>query len=1361
MTSWPNVYIPDGTDQGSRIPSALEANYFNVDEMTPEELLAMGAELASALRFINVKNEKDGTWADLFLADEAVVMALILSTNVKRLESDFLRAAEFSLRRMATCVYRLAKAIDFWFRTLQASDGHAGKLLSLKMAEVIQGKLAAELAVVRAYTRRLTRQGDVQTTDFGSFAHMWGIGQTEGPLVFPQSKLSNATSATEAHSHVRSAFYSFLHAIAYFKKSTARSWQDTFQSQTHNPAIGLFIAFLRLFEKAQDTINTFSQRHLSFYYHQCLQAVPMRFVPESAYLLCAPAALNHDVFVSKGTVFTAGKDDDQHERLYRADDCLVVTDAQVKLLYTLYLERDRLIVPERELQYVTRAQTIRVLLPGSLESDRPITAWPLFGAGEKRHGLAEHAEMGFAIASPILFLKEGRRKIDITLHFKGPAASDEASGRAPLELLKQAESSEAFAKQLGKVFSRYLLTGPERHCFSLENVQWRILLDKKECPEGLRQEFATHSCALVGARIEVIIEGKRWSLTSGERTYQIRQEGHRVTVLEEWLTEEDKQLILERVQRWSDPAVSYQAIRALFGGDREALAYTFLNNLFTISLTTEQGWHDVGHYTMQLHRSEMELSSGGLTCSLTLGPGIAPITSYMAEVHGGRWKTQLPVIRFCLNAQSTRCAYSLFEDQPVRDIAIETAVEEVNDVLVYNNYGQLDPSKPFQPFGPLPTVHSYMVVGNYEMARKKLVELKLKIEWGDLPKDAGGFRSYYQGYGPPLSTESFQVELLSLQDGHWQPAQDSRRQKIALFDAEKTEGRINETRVLPVDILHGRKPIGSTLSEEEYRFGVNARNGFFKMALVAPDDAFGHREYAPLLAQVLSQNAKLKSATPIPNSPYTPLIKRMGLEYTAKSHLHVESGLIDANDAGEMVFHLHPFGVETVFPSEVPTSPTLLPQYHYDGNLFIGLSARRLKGPLTLLFHLSDDSTQEPSCERPEITWFYLASNRWRRLDQSCVVSDTTDGFLSSGVVTLNLPDQINQDNTIMSEDLSWLRVSANTLLDSFCSLYSVQAHALKVTRCDSGSPVSPKTLQAGIQCRPVVSIPGLGKVRQIGDAFGRRPAESRTQLNTRLSERLRHKYRASTPWDYERLILGEFPGLFKVKCFPHTMFGKAEPHPGHVLIVVVPYVKAGERSNDFRAMVNAHELNRIHTFIHNLAAPCVEIEVRNPVYEQIQIRCTVKFTTDLSSGLSLERLNGAINDYLSPWHELGCKARFGWCIRREDIESYLRGLDYVDAVTNLSMLHITEDDQDRFSLEDTAAMTERRPRTDHSDSASLSAHGASEEIRPKYPWSLAIPIRTHFIQTMDRRQTIQAKRTGLNELEIGTTLIIGSTQHG
>ena len=48
------------------------------------------------------------------------------------------------------------------------------------------------------------------------------------------------------------------------------------------------------------------------------------------------------------------------------------------------------------------------------------------------------------------------------------------------------------------------------------------------------------------------------------------------------------------------------------------------------------------------------------------------------------------------------------------------------------------------------------------------------------------------------------------------------------------------------------------------------------------------------------------------------------------------------------------------------------------------------------------------------------------------------------------------------------------------------------------------------------------------------RPAEDRQSLLTRPSARLRHKQRAASPWDYERLVLEAFPHVFKVKCFPN-----------------------------------------------------------------------------------------------------------------------------------------------------------------------------------------------------------------------------------
>ena len=90
MADWAEWQITDGTGQSSRFPSALQNGYFNVDEMAFEELLAMSAEYASALRFHNLKNEPDGSWADLFTADEAVIMAKILSTDLSRLESEFI-----------------------------------------------------------------------------------------------------------------------------------------------------------------------------------------------------------------------------------------------------------------------------------------------------------------------------------------------------------------------------------------------------------------------------------------------------------------------------------------------------------------------------------------------------------------------------------------------------------------------------------------------------------------------------------------------------------------------------------------------------------------------------------------------------------------------------------------------------------------------------------------------------------------------------------------------------------------------------------------------------------------------------------------------------------------------------------------------------------------------------------------------------------------------------------------------------------------------------------------------------------------------------------------------------------------------
>ena len=66
-------------------------------------------------------------------------------------------------------------------------------------------------------------------------------------------------------------------------------------------------------------------------------------------------------------------------------------------------------------------------------------------------------------------------------------------------------------------------------------------------------------------------------------------------------------------------------------------------------------------------------------------------------------------------------------------INIDVIVEGVKDVIIQNDEGTLDPSKPFTPFGTQPKVGSSFIVGSKEIFQKKLTQLSLVVDWDDVP----------------------------------------------------------------------------------------------------------------------------------------------------------------------------------------------------------------------------------------------------------------------------------------------------------------------------------------------------------------------------------------------------------------------------------------------------------------------------------------------------------------------------------------------------------------------------------------------------------------------------------------------------
>jgi len=1274
IMEWKGIPITDGTAQQDRQSAALLPDYFGVDELSFENLLAMGAEFASSIKYYNFNNEIDGDWGELFRADEAVVMASILSTDLERIESDFQRISSSNPDKLPRFMLDLAAKINDWFTSLSACENNPGELLAHKMATIISEKLASELH--KLY--RISHHAEVpyDREDFSAFAPVWGLGKPEIDSPSLESSIADIRNAADIKRYLSASFYVFSNSISHLKTTKELLLQQSLDSGQHEPAIGLFMVFLKLYEKAQLKLNTFTPRYLDFYYQQVLKAGSREQVPESCYLIFETQAGRDEASVYKNTEFSAGKDAELNDIIYCADEDLLVSDASVESFATLYLQHEELISPEFELGAVTRIKSdLQQLPPADTETDMvkdKLVSWSLFGA-EHPGGVettSADASIGFSIASASLQLAQGVRKIDIGIELE-PVAHTAIDMQ--VAKLMRSSSQQEFRQQFGGLFARYLLSF--NGC--LTPMQKGEILDKAD-------------------------------------------------------------LLL--------PKNSSGGIASLLSQDWQGLFYKLFKKVFSIKLTAENGWLDVHDYVLLPYSEDVQQQRTGLRILLSLGQEVEPVTAYNTDVHGGQLGTELPVMQCVINPQTNFQPYSIFQNLVITSLQIDVDVSGVKNLQAYNRHGQLDPSKPFQPFGPLPGSSAYFIFGNYELARKQLLELKINLDWGELPRDAGGFDEFYHAYETRYGNSAFKGTFSALADGRWMPDDTGAIDCFNLFETEPSGGRVAANKVVAINRPDYFKRIDAGFPESDYKYDLKAMKGFYRLSLVAPESAFGHGEYAQLLSKVMAANARLKKPEPVPNPPYTPTLNGITLDYKARSTITPALPPDERNTLSEAIIHMHPFGVETVYPAVHDRPCFLMPQYAHEGNLFIGLSGTDISGRLSLLFHLSQDTTQTAIANNASLDWFYLVSNSWERLSAEHILSDTTHGFLAPGIVTLNIPSDISRSNSVMPGDYFWLRISTREAAGSFSSCYSIKPHALKVSKKAGIGIVHDRGFTQATNWTPVHAIPGIRNIRQIYKAFGGRDRESESARKVRISERLRHKNRALLPWDYEQLVLEQFPGIYKVKCFNSVSSKDTKIRPGHVLIVVVPNSETDASKSCAHSMINVQQLEQIRVYVKNMCSEFVNIEVRNPVYEHVQVRCTVKFVDAISEGVNISRLNRQISDYMCPWKQTGYKARFGWSIRQQDIESCIRSLGYIEYVTNFSMLHITVDNDGRYRLFDTAR--------DEQDNEAV--------IRPRYPWSLALPAEKHFIESIQSARSINAEVTGVDELAVGSTFIIsGSSGNG
>ena len=312
--------------------------------------------------------------------------------------------------------------------------------------------------------------------------------------------------------------------------------------------------------------------------------------------------------------------------------------------------------------------------------------------------------------------------------------------------------------------------------------------------------------------------------------------------------------------------------------------------------------------------------------------------------------------------------------------------------------------------------------------------------------------------------------------------------------------------------------------------------------------------------------------------------------------------------------------------------------------------------------------------------WSYLSENHWLTLHDGSLLDDATRGLINSGIVELSLKPAL--PSTRLPGGLYWIRATIVRSSDCVCDIVDIHPNAVLAAFVDDHNAPEHlgEPLPAGRIVGPVTLLPGVAHIRQPYSSFGGKMAEQDASFNVRVSERLRHKQRALTVWDYERLVLEKFPQLYKVKCLRADP--TAHPHdPGKIELIVIPDIRNRLPFNPFEPKAPVDLLRDIEAFLADKTSPVASVQARNAHYVPVRVRCGVRFLPGTDEGYCRKRLNEELNRFLSPWaYEEGAEIVIGGSIYANSIINFLDGRKYVDYVAEFA-LFTSEDAGENFTV--------------------------------------------------------------------------------
>ncbi|GEM_PF-1910562 len=493
------------------------------------------------------------------------------------------------------------------------------------------------------------------------------------------------------------------------------------------------------------------------------------------------------------------------------------------------------------------------------------------------------------------------------------------------------------------------------------------------------------------------------------------------------------------------------------------------------------------------------------------------------------------------------------------------------------------------------------------------------------------------------------------------------------------------------------------------RYSPTLKRGFVRLTLTKGD--FLHKEYQNVLIQ---QTIKLSNwlsvpantdndpNTPeiggtrplLPGAPYTPATNTIRLDYASTQVVMGEE-----NDGIDQFFHLLPFNGFQAISLDVETAIALVEPYYQpsfgtsllfaQGNLYIGLQDLKPGENVSLLIKVLEGSERDSEALPPLIVWSYLTKdNQWTPFSASQVLKDTTKGLTHTGMIQFATSKKMVKENTLLNDKLYWIRASAQEetvalplkSVAALPDLVSIQAQVIQVRFRNEENDLShlAKSLPATTINKLAVSRAAVKKVEQPYASFnGRLPetVDNSTEYYIRISERLRHRNRAITIWDYERIMLEQFPKVRRAKCISHAN-QITELASGYVMVAVIPDLTKRDTLKDITPDFSQGDLQEMAEYLRTKANYFVGLkdeqsnfylQVVNPKYETILLDFQVKFYDNVDKEAHRFILDKELKEFLCFWlTNSASDISFGMPLHRSRIIEFIEQRKYVDAMAKL-----------------------------------------------------------------------------------------------